>query len=855
MIAIASLRRRDFCLGLLLLTVAYYAVPWRSLPVVRAVVGLPFLLFYCVCIPGFSMYRRFGRGVNDTLTTISYSAFYGFGIMLAGAFLWALSGVSVDVFAYLLPVAVVASGLTAPLGGRGEPAPRGASEPASGRRWTLVLAAFAVVIGGLVFWAGPPIGYGMDTLDHVAYTHEVARTGDPFPTSEFYVDAGPHGADLRKGLLHALYGYCNWYTGVDALALFRGLGAVFLVLLTFAVYAAGRALFPGRAVAALAGVLFLIGFDGGLDSDLIRAYFYPNRFAMGYLLLFLVSALDYIVKPRPRGLVLCALFAFAAAAVHIQYAVLLGFVVATIVVWKTCFDTGSYRDHLWRSVSLGIAAFMGMLPYATFRYLTAYQTGGPSELHRQIQGAVFLGDTLFISNPVHSWGRVGLLGVAALVAIVPLWPRRREFPALGYLTASLLSVILVQFNPLFLPTVYRFITYLAYRLGVASPLYLLAAYFVVAATRTGRVGLPAWGPCRRLATVVIMVAIAAAAAPIAGKNAFSRATLREERENSYLRWEPGLLALNDLPEGSVIASDPITSYAITAFTPHKVVCTFDQHGPPGDLLARERTVAARDILSPFTSASDKAHQLAAHGATHVVVNEDLGPLRLGDYWTVSDKSAPLITGRFGTLKSFFEEEGNAGHVRVYRFTGASPPHVATIRNPLLRRQVPDSAERVGQTAGRARVEAASIAGLDSIPAGGSIEVTLYWIREGEMPLDKYVVSIRVNRMDLDLPFGGRPFPKVVRKVKEMIDGVRYRFRQDHLIVDGFLSPDAWPPGLFVLDRTTVQIPEDVAAGRYTVRAKLLTRVTSPNYRLHDFLYDDDIHEGAVIGEIKIGRTE
>jgi hypothetical protein len=842
-------------LALLVLTVAYYAVPWRSVPLTGAVVGLPFLLLYCVFVPGFSLSRRFGRGGRDALEEIADSAFYGFGVLLAGAFVWTLSGVSIEGFAYSLPLAVVAVGLTAPLGGRGDPPPRGASESASGRRWTKGLAAFALVVGALVLWSGPPIDYGKDTLDYVAYTHEVARSGEPFPTSEFYADAGPYGADLRKGLLHALYGYFKWYLGVDALTLFRGLGAVFLVLVTFAVYAAGRAFFPGRAVAALAGALFLIGFDGGLDSALIRAFFYPSRFAIGYLLLFLISALEYMVRPRPRGLVFCALFAFAAAAVHIQYAVLLGFAVATIVVWKTCFNAGSYREHLWRSVSLGIAAFMGMLPYAMFRYMTAYQTGGSSELHRQIQGAVFVADGWFMSNPVHSWESVGLLGVAAVLAIVPLWRRRREHPALGYLIASLLSVVLVQYNPLLMPVFYRFITYLVYRLGTVSPFYIIAAYFVVAASKPERAGSVALGRFRRPALAVMLVAIVVGLAPIAGKNAFSPSTLKEERENSYLRWESGLLALNGLPEGSVIASDPITSYAITAFTPHKVVCTFDQHAPPGDLFARDRTIAARDILSPFTSVSDKAHQVAAHGVTHVVVNHNLGPLRMCDYWTVSDKSVAFITGMFAALDDYFDEDFHDGDIRVYRVTGESPRQVATIRNPLLRRQVPVSADRVGETAGLARVEAAGIAGLDSIPPGDSIEVTMYWIREGELPLDKYIVSIRFNRLDQRLPLGGWPFPKVVRKVKESIDGVRYRFRQDHMIVDGFVSPDTWPPGVFVLDRTTVQIPEDLAAGRYAVRAKLLTRATSPNYRLRDFLYDDDVHEGAVIGEIKIGRTE
>jgi hypothetical protein len=853
--SIGLMRRRSFYGVLFVLTALYYSVPWRSMPGAGGVVGLPFLLLYCVGVPGFALQRRFDRNRGDAVAAVAVSAFYGLAVLLAGAFVWALSGVSIGVFARLLPVLVVAVGLTIPAATRDRPHPTGPVPSASSRWWTVGFTAFVLVVGALVLWRGPPIDYGKDTLDYVAYTNEVARTGEPFPTSEFYVDAGPYGTDVRKGLLHALYGYFKWYLGVETLPLFRGLGAVLLMSVILAVYTAARAFFPDRAVAVLAAVFFVIGFDGGLNSALIRSFFYPNRFAVGYLLFFLAAALAYMDRPRPRGLIACAVFAFAAVAVHIQYTVLLGFAVATIVVWKTCFDTGSYREHLLRSGAAGIAAFMGMLPYAVFRYLTAYQAGGASELHRQIQGAVFITDRLFFADPVHAWRSVGLMGVAAALAIIPLWPRRRQYPALGYLIASFLSVILIQFNPLLLPLFYRFITYLVYRLGIVSPYYILVAFFVVTAVRPQRVGAAAWGRYRRAVLVVALLAIAAGLAPIWTGNVFSPSAIAWERENSYLGWQAGLLQLRKLPERSVIASDPVTSYTIAAFTSHYVVCTFDQHAPPGDLLVRERTIAARDILSPFTSASDKAHQIADHRVSHVVVNENVGLLRLTDYWTVSKHSAPAVEGRMRELPSLFEEENPAGDLRVYRTTGAAPRHVAVVENPLLRRRAPASAKRVHRKAGLARLEAARITALDSVPHAGSFEVTLYWRRERELPLDKYFVSVRLNRLDLRLPLGGRPFPKVSRKLKEWLAGVRYRFREDHQIVDGFYPPDTWPPGVLVVDRTTVQVPDDVAAGRYEVRAKMMTRTTSPNHRLRDFLYDDDVYHGVSIGEITIGRTE
>jgi hypothetical protein len=851
-------RRTTRLLLLLALTVIYYAVPWQSIPPVGALVGLPFLLLYTVIVPGAALDRFLVRGERDILGTITSWAFLGFAVVLLYAFVWALSGVSLPFFANALPLVVVALGLAAPVRPPGANPVRGASPEGMSRsrerRLAVSYAVFTAIIGVLVLWTGPPVDYGKDTLDYVAYTDEVVASGEPFPNTSFYLDPGPNGADLRKGLLHALYGYYKWYLGVDTLTLFRALGAVLLMLVMLAVYTAGYAFFGNRLVAVLAGVLFVIGFDGGIRSDLIRSFFYPNRFAIGYLLLFLVAALDFLRRPRSRPLVLCSVYAFAAAAVHIQYTVLLGFVVLTILVWKTCFDTGTLRDHALRSIATGVAAFMGMLPYAAYRYWTAYQAGGASELHRQVQGAVFVTDRLFIANPYYVWQSMGLLGVAALLAIVPLWKRRRQYPALGYLMASLLTLVLIQFNPLLMPAVYGAITYLVFRLGIICPVYLLSAYFLVAASRPVRPG-ETWGRLRRFALALMLVAVATGLAPVFGTNTFSPEEIASERARSYLRWSGGLEMLNELPDGTVIASDPVTSYCITAFTPHHVVCTFDQHAPPNDLLSRARTTAARDISSPFTSASDKAYQAADHRVTHVVVNEDLGLRELTDYWTVSEQSAPLVLGRMRSLDAMFEEVGYADGLRVYRWNGKSPRHVERIRNPLLRRILPSEAARRGEVAGLARLEAAQITGLDSVPPGESIEVTLFWRRDRALSLDKYIVAVRFDRVDLELPFGGKPFPKITRKIKEKLVGARYRFRQDHKIVDGFFDPDVWPPDSYVVDRTTVQVPANAAEGRYAVRAKLLTTSTWPNYQLRDFLYDDDVYHGVEIGEITVGRPK
>lgn len=850
--------------SLFVATAAYYAVPWQSHVWLANVVGVPFLLFYTVFVPGISLARLLNEKRGDALESVTLWAFYGLAIMLLCAFVWALSGVTLTVFGRLMPVVIVALGAAAPPRRRVVLPPDSRS---SGRSSPLIVAyaTFVAVMFVLVLVSGPPVGYNKDTLDYVAYTNEIAETGDPFPTTAFYQEPGPNGADLRKGLLHAVYGYYKSYLGANSLDLFRVLGAAFLSLVLLAVYTTTWRFFGSKTVAALAGLMFVIGFDGGLRSDLIRSFFYPNRLGIGFLLLFLAAALPALGRraPRPRQLVLCAVFAFSAAAVHVQYTVLVGFAVLTMVAWKVCFDTGPLGAHILRSASIGVAALMGMLPYATFRYLTAYRT---NDLHREIQGSVFITDRLFVAEPIVAWQNLGVIGAAALVTIIPLWKKRRDNPALGYLIASFLTLIAIQFNPLFMPVVFKGITYLVFRLSIICPFYILAAYFLVTGWRPARLG-ESWGPLRGVAIVAVFAAVAAGLGPALSSNAFSPATLRAEHEGSYRRWQEGLTLLNQLPERAVIASDPVTSYSISAFTPHYVVCTFDQHAPPNDLLSRQRALAARDILSPFTSASDKAHQLVSHNVTHVVVNANLGVKELSDYWTVSDVTTPLITRRLQLLENLFER-CKSGEFLIFRWTGEIPSRVDAVFNPLLRTSIPRSATPVGDVAGLARCDAAEIqlAGGDSetgetalevtqvsVERGHDINISLYWSLDRELPPDKYIVAVRFDRMDVDLPFGGKPFPKITRKIVERFRGERYRFRQDHKIADGFFDPDLWPPDHHVLDMATIKIPTDMAAGRYVVRAKLLKRSTSPNKPLRDFFYDDDVYNGVRIGEIEITK--
>ena len=75
--------------------------------------------------------------------------------------------------------------------------------------------------------------------------------------------------------------------------------------------------------------------------------------------------------------------------------------------------------------------------------------------------------------------------------------------------------------------------------------------------------------------------------------------------------------------------------------------------------------------------------------------------------------------------------------------------------------------------------------------GAELVLDLYWSRDRELPPGTYVVAIRFDRKELPLPFDGKPFPKITRKIVERWKGERFRFRADHMIQGGLFAPDAW----------------------------------------------------------------
>ena len=131
---------------------------------------------------------------------------HGVAVLLACTFAWALLGIPTAGFAVIIALATTSLHVAAPPPDNTRIHTSARRENRPERALFIVMMGLAIVFGCAVYIAGAPLDFGKDSYDYIAYANEVAATGDAFPTTAFYRDPGLDGADLRKGLLHAVFG-------------------------------------------------------------------------------------------------------------------------------------------------------------------------------------------------------------------------------------------------------------------------------------------------------------------------------------------------------------------------------------------------------------------------------------------------------------------------------------------------------------------------------------------------------------------------------------------------------------------------------------------------------------------------
>jgi hypothetical protein len=311
-------------------------------------------------------------------------------------------------------------------------------------------------------------------------------------------------------------------------------------------------------------------------------------------------------------------------------------------------------------------------------------------------------------------------------------------------------------------------------------------------------------------------------------------------------------AVAALPAGAVVLSDPATSYVLSAWTSHRFVAVYQQHGNPRDRFPLERVRSVRDVLSPFAGPDAAVAAARRFNVDYVVVNrtppsDDLEFLRA---WQGSSYEAALH--RMTALAPSFAPIDTAGNAVIFRFHGAAPvSHSYTTQvQPVVVSERPLSPCEVSAPHDAFAITGISVSPERALP-GDALQVTLGYVRDAPIPFQLPVV-IHV-RFDNEAVSSAREFPgdKQWRRWRDRRERTRSRFREDFLPGHGVYDPDLWPTGVALAETFTAVVPESARHGRYRVEVSIEPLTQIPNFHARDLLFNRDHYSGKACATLEV----
>jgi hypothetical protein len=820
---------------------------------------LLFILFflYLVMAPGWLLSRRIVPWAEGVLRAASALVF-GTALAFVILFFIALADGDIRLVRIVVPAIVVLLSLARPLTNTGDgivPGPVGAH---GGRIAPILLAALVVIVCALILRTGDPLTYTSDSPDHIAYIRTISTTHQVFPDRFYYAESGVLTRDIRKGMIHALWGAINALTGSPDVAaiwpLISIIGSIFLVV---SLYCAGLVLFGSAALGLAAAALFVLYYQGGLAGYQLVYNASGYSFGKSFYILAFAFIPGCLASPRPGALALIALSLLAATGTHIAHLAAALFVIAVFSLSSLVASADDERRGLLkrRIPLLFAAAILPNLPYLLLRYLRDYAPNNP--IHTHVQGVLYLTKNLYVMNPLTFFGAAGPLGALALVCVFVLWRRARVERTLRLLLHGIVAVYLLLFVPLWYPFLLEKMSYLLLRFEFAVPSMIVCAYLIGEIWKKLRGKNPELGRLPAVAgTAAAVVLLALPLVKTVSGFAYGEAVSSRLRAESYRNLDDLFEFVNrECPRGSVIASDPITSFGIPAFTDDFAICPFDQHSTPNDSTAVRRIGDCRKLFRPGVPMTEIRSILDTYGAEYLVINGRIPAYVQTTYWKPDRDAALALSGRIhaptGAFEVLYEREG----ITLAKL--AAPPERVEIEPEAERPPgAGDSldAEAAGLLASSGvagiRIEAAMPDRTEAAP-GDTIVVDITWVATEQCPLSSYVAYLR---FETDFPKGAlyrESWGKPYRKIIERVNGRRYRFRVDFQPLGGIVPPDTWPLLREMHDRVSVEIPRDVSPGAYTIFLKMADLPQYPNYVLRDILTDDDFYRGAAVATLRV----
>lgn len=727
-------------------------------------------------------------------------------------------------------------------------------EPALTRAALVAVLLAALVAAVHCARLGTPVSYYTDSPDHIGTVRRMLASGDAFPTDAFFRDAGAAGADPRKGLWHPIVALIAKTAEVDPLAAWRLLAALLAPL--FVLNAAAFAFeLGGSAAAAVGAWALLLTYGGSLAAPYLREAVFATKLADQLALATATAVLADLRRRSASSRTASVGLALGAAAAHVFAALQFAVVFGALWLGTLVRDRSLSRDAK-RLFGTALALGAACLPYLLWRARLSYAPN--NVIHTEPQGLLTLWDgaTIVSYGVLWDW-----LGTAWL--LFPLswwaWSRQAKRPAVLYLLTTSIAAAVLMFCPPVVALLRPKLGYLTMRFVWLLPLAGAIAFAVTESWRAMRAGPPAARArgAAALAGVVFLVHLPLLdALHVLGR---PQDALAAQARTSVARWGDALRWMDrELPAGSVVLSDPATSYSIPMMTRHWVATLVDQHSSPNDSLGLARILDARDALDPWGTWERTREVTKRWGVTAIALNDRFAETPRLDYWAPSHAWYALARARFDGRPDAFERVYDTGDFVVYRIRTAV---LDTLSAPAVPRPFVHAFDPVRDTLGAAmgpdlpELVGAAIAPA-TVRAGDSISVTLDWRAPAALPGGSYLVAVRVDR-DMPADFSAPAwFEKPARKFYEIGHRKLYRFRLDHLPVNGAYGPDLWRANEVVRERVVLNLPTTLAPGDWRVEVRMLRQPHYPNYRLSDIFYFRDYYSGPVVGGLRIepGRT-
>ncbi|KPJ61388.1 MAG: hypothetical protein AMJ46_01445 [Latescibacteria bacterium DG_63] len=719
---------------------------------------------------------------------------------------------------------------------------------------TIGLVALLIVISILLLRIGAPLQWETDSVAHVAAIRGVVEEGKVFPIAQPYGPNGTERSDPRFGIFHALCAVVAVNSGVGIHVLWKVLPAFFAPLLLLAFFSAARAITGSTKAALVAALLFPLCY-GGVRTEILRIASYPNRVSMLVYLISLGVFFRFFRDEKRWLLALLAILVATTAAIHVYYFIEFAFVTICFLVVKL-IATREERAHIlakWVR-GVGVAAAVS-LPLLLYRFFSSYSTANPYAVEGQ--GILYLNEGLYILSPLKAYGWLGFAGIISIVLLPYFIVRARRRDSYAFITAATAGPLVLIFNPVLLPVATKVLSYLAWRLMWAVPYALTLGVFLAELPANFRLQTQ---KAKVLSVVIVLFVAWAVVGATAGRVSFyTDALVHEERSftTDMAAISGHLERLDRELEGRrVVLSDPVTAYAISAFTRHFVTAIPVAHSAPTDSFPVSRVRDALDVLNPGVSLSRTQEILRKYRVEFVVLNTGFSEKLYAFEYEIDPLLQSEALRKILSAPMLFERVFSEAELHVFRVIDSKESElsreevltVSSSEEPL------EGGDSVGSFSGLFSLESVEIL-PEAIARGDSLRLISLW--KCLSPLPREDVYRLFVRLDTDFPRGTffvERFDKLYRKLLERRTGERFRFRED---VDPHSFPHPlhlWKRGEVVRQNIVFRIPEDLCPGTYRVEMNLRRVTPATNFHLSDFLQDRDYYSGIEVGSVELRES-